>query len=101
MKIALLVTVLGVGFFVTTVNAYFQSAKYKYLPKEQIKHFNVFNSPRAWISYSLVIALIIASIFITSLVNIMYGSTNVVKQQDTIQQLQQQQQTDTTDQSTN
>jgi mannose/fructose/N-acetylgalactosamine-specific phosphotransferase system component IIC len=101
MTIALSVAVLGICFFITTVNFYFQYAKYKYLTKDQKKKLNSLNSPTAWFSYSFAIAIIIGIIFFTSLVNIMQGATNMAKQQDTINQQQTQQQSDSSQLPTN
>jgi mannose/fructose/N-acetylgalactosamine-specific phosphotransferase system component IIC len=101
MAIALSVAVLGVCFFITTVNFYFQYSKYKYLTKDQKKRLNALNSPSAWLSYSFAIAIIIGIIFVTSLINIMQGTSNISKQQDTLNQQQTEQQTDSSELPTN
>lgn len=97
MTTVFLVTVLGICFFITTVNCYFQKYKYKYLTKDEKQKFNILNSPAAWFAYSFVIAIMIGIIFITSFMTIMNGYTNVGKQQNTINQ----QQTDTSQQTNN
>lgn len=97
MVLVLCVTVLGIGFFITIVSYLFQREKYKYLPKATIQKLSIYNSPTAWMLYSLTIAVIIGAIFFNSLINIMLGLSNVDKQQDTIIQ-QQQQQTDSSEQ---
>jgi len=49
--------------------------------------------------YSLTIAIIIGIIFLNSFINIIYGISNVGKQQDTLTQQQQQQEQEQTDSS--
>jgi hypothetical protein len=71
------IAVLGVCFFISIVNFYFQSVKYKGLPKVARKKLNVLNSPTAWFIYSFLIAVLIAIIFCNAFINIVNGFSNI------------------------
>lgn len=97
MSLTIIVAILGVAFFITTVNFYFQKSKYKYLIKAQKQQLNVFNSPSAWMTYSIIIATAIGIILCYSFIIMTTSFSNVGKQQDSLNQ-QLQQQTDTSSQ---
>jgi predicted PurR-regulated permease PerM len=88
MGLALTVTVLGVGFFICIVNWIYGRIELKNY--SEWKKRSTFNSPTAWLSYAFCIAVIIGVIFIVSLSNVMSGFSNLGKQQDTLNQMQQQ-----------
>lgn len=100
MQMTFIVAILGVCFFITTVNCYFQKSKYKYLTKESRKKLNIFNSPTAWMSYSIVIAIIIGTIFCTSFISMTVNFSKVSQQQNDLINQQNQTQTDSSQQST-
>lgn len=86
MKMFLMVAVLGVLFFITATNMFFQKARYKYMTKWERNRQNRFQSPTAWLCYSIAIASVIAYIFISSMITVSTGFSNVGKQQNNLEQ---------------
>jgi amino acid transporter len=89
MGLFLAVALLGIGFFICFVNMIFRKIECKNY--SEWKKNSVFNSPRAWGIYATSIAIIIGVLFIVSFTNILEGFSSVGKQENTITQQQQEQ----------
>jgi predicted PurR-regulated permease PerM len=87
MGLALSVVILGISFFICIVNWIYRRIELKNY--SEWRKPSPFNSPTAWLTYAFCIALIIGLIFIVSLTNVMNGFSNLGKQQDNLNQLQQ------------
>lgn len=88
MGLPIFVTVIGICFFISIVNFYFQKEKYKYSTEEELKKLPFLKSPSSWLIFAAVSALIIGGTLIMSMVNIMTASTGFDKQQNEINQYQ-------------
>lgn len=87
MGLFLTVAVLLIGCFICIVNMTFRKIEIKNY--STWKKNSVFNSPKAWGLYAGCIAIILCGIFISSLINVIQGFSNIGKQQDTLTQQQQ------------
>ena len=99
MGIALVITILGIAFFICIVNMIYRKIEYKNYSTWKKK--NAFNSPAAWGAYAFCIAIIIGGIFIYSLSTIITGISDVGKQQNSVteqQNISSQEQEDTSTQ---
>jgi purine-cytosine permease-like protein len=88
MESAIFVSVIGICFFISVVNFYFQKEKYKYSMEEELKNLPVLKSPSTWLISAIVSALIIAGTLFMSMANIVNGLSGVENGQNTINQYQ-------------
>jgi hypothetical protein len=71
------VVILGVFFFICCVNYSFQKVKWK--SRCVNRNYYAFNSPKAWISYSIITAFAIALLFAVSLSDSAKGFSSMFK----------------------